>query len=103
MKRAIRMNPADNVCTALADCQAGDTVQVVSEAQETVQEVKVSRAIPFGHKLALNRIGKGESIVKYGEVIGGATESIEKGDHVHIHNVDSTRIPIPQKVREREG
>jgi len=103
MKRAIRMKAADNVGTVLADCRPGDTVQVVSESQEPLLEVRVSRPIPFGHKLALSRIGKGEKIVKYGEVIGGATQPIEQGDHVHIHNVDSARIPIPQKVREREG
>lgn len=103
MKRAIRMKAADNVGTVLADCQPGDTVQVVSESQEPLLEVRVSRSIPLGHKLALCRIGKGDNIVKYGEVIGGATQPIEKGDPVHIHNVDSPRVPIPQKVREWEG
>jgi altronate dehydratase small subunit len=103
MKRAIRMKSADNVGTVLADCRPGDKVQVVSESQEPILEVNVSGPIPFGHKLALSGIGKGDKIVKYGEVIGEAIQPIEPGDHVHIHNVDSARIPIPQKVREREG
>jgi hypothetical protein len=39
MRRVIRMNLADNVYTALADFEAGDMVQVVSEIQEGAQEV----------------------------------------------------------------
>jgi altronate dehydratase small subunit len=36
-------------------------------------------------------IEKGEAIVKYGEVIGRATQQIILGKHVHIHNVESLR------------
>lgn len=42
--------------------------------------------IPFGHKAALVDIKAGESIVKYGVVIGIATENIDQGVHVHVHN-----------------
>ena len=40
-----------------------------------------------GHKYALRDIAKGENIIKYGQPIGHATESIAKGEHVHVHNV----------------
>ncbi len=45
--------------------------------------------IPAGHKYALLPICKGEYIVKYGEIIGRATQDIAKGEWVHTHNVKS--------------
>jgi hypothetical protein len=38
-------------------------------------------------------IGAGDSVVKYGEVIGRATSAIAAGRHVHVHNVVSARLP----------
>lgn len=45
--------------------------------------------IPAGHKFALCNIAKGEFVVKYGEIIGRATENISKGEWVHTHNLRS--------------
>jgi hypothetical protein len=33
----------------------------------------------------------GESVRKYGEVIGVATVAIQAGTHVHVHNLKSQR------------
>ena len=48
-----------------------------------------SGEIPAGHKYALRDIQKDEYIVKYGEIIGRATEKIKAGEWVHTHNVKS--------------
>jgi len=45
--------------------------------------------IPAGHKFALTDIAEGEYVIKYGEIIGKATQNILKGDWVHTHNVKS--------------
>ena len=45
--------------------------------------------IPAGHKYALRDIAVGEFVVKYGEIIGRATEKISAGEWVHTHNVKS--------------
>lgn len=45
--------------------------------------------IPAGHKYALRDIHKDEYIIKYGEIIGRATQDIGKGEWVHTHNVKS--------------
>lgn len=45
--------------------------------------------IPAGHKFALKDIAAGEYVVKYGEIIGRATQNITKGEWVHTHNVKS--------------
>ena len=45
--------------------------------------------IPAGHKYALKNIAKGEYVVKYGEIIGRASQDIAQGEWVHTHNVKS--------------
>ena len=103
MKRAIMVNPKDVVATALNDLDAGETVTVVSAAQEVVKEVVAAKVIPFGHKVALDKVAKGAKVIKYGEVIGVASQDIAPGDHVHIHNVDSTRMQMPKVWYRKEG
>ena len=39
----------------------------------------------------MKKISKGENLIKYGEAIGQATQDIEEGQHVHVHNVESLR------------
>jgi len=89
MKKAIVMDKKDNVATLLSDVETADKVYVRTGEEET--EFEVREKIPFGHKFALTTIKKGEHIIKYGEVIGRATQDIEIGGHVHIHNVESLR------------
>jgi altronate dehydratase small subunit len=89
MKKAIVVDPEDNVATLLTDVEKNDLVQV--KAGDKVTECKVLEKIPFGHKIALSNIDKGQDVVKYGEVIGRASEDIVKGRHVHVHNVESLR------------
>ena len=48
-----------------------------------------SEKIPAGHKYALCPIACGETVIKYGEIIGRATQDIAAGDWVHTHNVKS--------------
>lgn len=48
-----------------------------------------TETIPAGHKYALRPIGKDAYIIKYGEVIGRATQDIAEGEWVHTHNVRS--------------
>lgn len=45
--------------------------------------------IPAGHKFALCDIKEGQTIIKYGQIIGRAKCDIKKGDWVHTHNVKS--------------
>ena len=86
---AIAIKSQDNVATAIQDINEGKTANVGVE--DDVITVRVSQLIPFGHKLALRCIQSGENILKYGTVIGRATKKIQIGEHVHVHNVESTR------------
>jgi len=82
---ALRMQPGDDVATALEDLDPGRAFAVDG------RRFALSEAVPFGHKFALRGVAAGETVEKYGHVIGRAGEAIEPGDWVHVHNLDSTR------------
>lgn len=75
----VRLNPADNVVTSRSEI--GANVKIPEEMVATLAP------IPQGHKIATRRIGVGEPVKKYNQVIGFATEDIRPGAHVHTHNV----------------
>ena len=75
----VRLNPADNVLVARTDIGEGTELE---NAGPVAQE-----DVPSGHKLSATEIRAGEPIVKYGQIIGFAVETIEPGRHVHVHNV----------------
>ena len=86
---AIMLRENDNVATALRDLVAGE--EIVVGVQEHSLRVRVGQPILFGHKLAVTEIGQGDHVLKYGEVIGRATQTIALGMHVHVHNIESLR------------
>lgn len=81
------VEPEDNVATALRELEAGETATVSVGGEEVA--ITVSDGVEFGHKIALTDLSEGETIVKYNKSIGNASEAIEAGDWVHVHNVDS--------------
>ena len=91
---ALLMTDRDTVVTALEDLEA-DREIALGEGES----VALREPVPFGHKVAVTAIDADEYVVKYGEVIGEATERIEPGAWVHTHNCESTRgrgdIPKP--------
>lgn len=91
MGNAVLVNVKDNVVTAVSDLKAGE--EAVYRVGSEVRQIKVSQAIPYGHKIALSKIPKGDSIIKYGETVGRAKTDIEPGQWVHIHNTDETYTP----------
>ncbi|WP_240941193.1 UxaA family hydrolase [Paenibacillus sp. HB172176] len=86
---AIVMNEKDHVATALRDLAKGEQVQFLVGAE--LRCVAVQENIDFGHKIALTPIAAGVKVLKYGEVIGLSTTSIEAGSHVHVHNLEGIR------------
>jgi altronate dehydratase len=85
--RAIVMNEKDNVATALKPFHKGTKASV--EVQGRMENVTLVSDVPMGHKFALKDMEEGEAVIKYGESIGQSTARINRGEHVHIHNVVS--------------
>jgi len=75
----IRLNPLDNVLIARQALAQG--LRLENEA------IIVRQPIPSGHKLATERVEQGQPLRRYGQIIGFASQAIEAGDHVHVHNV----------------
>jgi altronate dehydratase small subunit len=91
IKIALKINALDNVATIFANgIKDGDTVEIRDKSGHA-EKITVIGDIPYGHKIALKVIHKGEQIIKYGEEIGIATREIQKGEYVHVHNLDSMR------------
>jgi len=84
--KAIVIHEKDTVAVALEALPAGSEVTVAS-GDAAFQKIKLVSSIPMGHKFALTDLEKGAPVIKYGEPIGTSTESIAKGEHVHVHNV----------------
>jgi altronate hydrolase len=74
--RTLRLNSRDNVIVAIDGVEPGSTVQ----------NVQAIARIMRGHKMASAKIAEGEPVLKFGQVIGFATEDILPGAHVHTHN-----------------
>jgi altronate hydrolase len=74
--RTLRLNARDNVIVAVDSVEPG----------VTVQGVKAAARIMRGHKMSAQPIAKGQPVLKFGQIIGFATEDIAPGSHVHTHN-----------------
>jgi len=71
--------------------QAGqDLTGWIMETDETIT-LKALDAVPLGHKIALNQINAGDTVLKYGHDVGRAVAAIGKGHHVHVHNLKTKR------------
>jgi len=80
----LKLHAADNVVVALEDLPAGAALVDGS--------VSTRCPIALGHKVAIRAIAAGAPVVKCGQPIGMARESIAPGAHVHIHNV--SELPV---------
>ena len=62
----------------------------IMENDKTVKISSIAE-IPLGHKIALQDLNEGDTILKYGHDIGKVVKSVKKGDHVHVHNVKTKK------------
>ena len=82
---ALKVTDLDNVATIFANGITDGTEVEVRDKKGNAETVKVIGDVPYGHKIAVKDIKKGELIMKYGEEIGIATKDIVKGEYVHVH------------------
>jgi arabinonate dehydratase len=78
---AIHLHPTDNVAIARVALPAGTELRVDGIP------VLTRDAIPAGHKVALWDIAAGETVERYGQMIGRAKVPIDAGHHIHTHNL----------------
>lgn len=88
MQDTIRIHEKDNVAVALQPLHAGTAV-ALPDGNKTV----LTEPIEQGHKIALQDMEPGDTVIKYGYPIGTATEKIPAGSHVHTHNIRTNLGP----------
>jgi len=60
---------------------------LIPENTQINNNITTKNNIPFGHKISLQNIKKGNFIYRYGQIIGIASDDISSGEHVHSHNL----------------
>ncbi len=91
MKLALRVDDKDNVATVFANDVTDGTEVEIRDKKGEMTPVHVIGDVPYGHKIAVCPIKKGEPVIKYGESIGAASADIRMGEYVHVHNMVAMR------------
>lgn len=82
----------DNVGVVVVEgLAAGTTMLCVVTHDNSSFELTAKADVPIGHKVALRDIETGDTAIKYGEDIGRFVAGVEKGGHVHVHNLKTKR------------
>ena len=81
-QQILSLSGDDNIAVALQ--------RIERDAELSQSGLMARDPIPSGHKIAVSPIASGQKVIKYGHVIGVATQDIQSGEHVHVHNVAMT-------------
>jgi altronate hydrolase len=77
----LKIHPADNVLVALVDLPAGEVINYDGDIVTTVESIQAK------HKVAINPINTGDSIIMYGVLVGKAQAYIPAGGLLTTGNV----------------
>jgi (2R)-sulfolactate sulfo-lyase subunit alpha len=83
----------DSVAVATSDLSPGPVIGAVIVTGAR-RQLSVSEPVPLGHKFAVANVANGDPIIEYGVAIGVATRDVLAGQHVHVHNLRSSRWPV---------
>lgn len=82
----------DNVGVVVVEgLVAGTEMLCVVTEDNSEFRMTLRQEVPIGHKVALKDLLSGDTVIKYGEDIGRAIGATARGEHVHTHNLKSTR------------
>ncbi|PKL07331.1 MAG: hydrolase [Spirochaetae bacterium HGW-Spirochaetae-9] len=89
MINALIIDENDNVVVAIEPIAKGSPV-CFKLGNKDITVIALDD-ITIYHKVARDDIGKGVSVLKYGERIGEAMKDIPAGSHVHVHNISNIK------------
>jgi altronate hydrolase len=84
---AVLLYPGDDVAVARVPLGRGVILRLPPDSIAPDTLVEVTQRVQAGHKVALRDIAQNEPVLRYGSVIGFATQPIQAGAHVHTHNL----------------
>jgi len=59
--------------------------------EDRMIELRARQDIPIGHKVALNDMATGDTVLKYGIDMGKVVAPIKAGEHAHVQNIKTKR------------
>jgi altronate dehydratase len=95
MNNLIILNKNDNVAVA--------PFIIDSQTKIEKQGIVSIDPIPFGHKICLKPINKGDPVIKYDQIIGFASRNIKTGEHVHSHNLEFKEFSRKFLITEKKN
>ena len=82
----------DNVGVVVVESLAAGTALLCVVTEDNSEFPLVNnQEVPIGHKVALQDLAVGDTVIKYGQDIGRVVAPVRKGDHVHTHNLKTKR------------
>jgi arabinonate dehydratase len=84
---AVLLQPNDDVAIARMPLGRGVVLRLPPGTGGDGELVEVRQRIQSGHKLAIRDVPQGQPVLRYGSIIGFATQPIQAGSHVHTHNL----------------
>ena len=82
----ILLHDDDNVLVCREHAVTGQVLELDGAPLTLLQDIDV------GHKIARYDLAPGTKIIKYGAPIGSMTAAVARGQHVHMHNMQSDYI-----------
>ncbi|MEK9918696.1 MAG: UxaA family hydrolase, partial [Pelagibacteraceae bacterium] len=95
MNNLIILNKNDNVAVT--------PLTISPQTKLETQGIVSVDNIPFGHKICLKAINKGDPVIKYDQIIGFASKNIQPGEHVHSHNLEFKEFDRKFSVKEKNN
>jgi (2R)-sulfolactate sulfo-lyase subunit alpha len=99
--RALAHKSTDDVAIAVADLKAGEEISIHSLEGGSTQTIKLLEDVPLGHKIALKDMPLGHVVIEYGERVGRMTRAVQKGGHVHVHNIRTLRWDYGDRTKAK--
>jgi len=90
--KALKGMHADNVAVILNAAKAGELILI--DCNGNTETLICAGGVPSFHKVATANISQGDAVIRRGIPIGLATQAIQKGELVHVHNIRSQRAQI---------
>ncbi|MCC8073588.1 MAG: altronate dehydratase family protein [Clostridiales bacterium] len=84
MNKLFKINELDNVAIALENLKKGYSEQGITLLSD----------VPFGHKVSLENLHKGDDVIKYGNPIGHLISDAPVGTYIHEHNLKTNLSDI---------
>lgn len=77
--KCLVLHSEDNVGILMMPGEEGQSIDI--------DGIKLKKAVPGYHKIAIKLINSGQPVIKYGQIIGISNQDILPGEHVHVHNI----------------